>query len=84
MEEQLALEDICPGVDLLNPALLRGGILVLHYAQHLTAVSPEDTAVACGIIKMGGDNRGGSALLNMVSQQLLEGFAAEEGGCHRR
>ena len=65
----LSIEDVDPGVHLLDFTLFFRGILLLHNSNQLTAVA-NNSAVAGGVIKVSG-NQGSSVALGAVQLNKL-------------
>ena len=53
------LEEINPGVDLVDAPLLLRGVLFLDDAHHLPLGAPQDAAVTVGFLHPGGQERRG-------------------------
>ena len=73
------VEGVDAGVDLVDLALLRGGVLVLDDAEHLAAVlAAQDAAVAGGVGHPGGEHGHGGAGALVLGDQLTQGRGIQQ------
>src|SRR5690606_41843471 len=72
------VERVDAGVDLVDPVLLGGGVLLLDDAGDLAVGVPDDAAVAGGVVDDRREHGDGVAGPAVVGQQLFQGCAVQQ------